>query len=299
MHRKIVIFKTGLGLGDVLLSTSIIKAWHRINRYDLLIVQTRFPELFKGNPDIRFSFHEDRRKSLESLFGKALIWRLGSYFNRMLENNEVKIIYPFPCANRHLMDGMADELGIELLDSERKPFVYLTEYEKNESGWARDHVVVQSTSTSYWTLNKGWIEGRMNELTARIRARGLNVIQLGDAKDEKLDDVIDMRGKTGLRESAAILSNAKLLIGLEGGLAHLARAVNCPAIIIYTGYTKPVETGYSENINIRSDKAGESCWKREYCDHCRISAGDISVENVFSEFEKWEQADKGKASERK
>ena len=50
-----------------------------------------------------------------------------------------------------------------------------------------------------------------------------------------LKGALDLRGKTGLREAAAILSNSLVFIGQVGFLMHLARAVDCRSVIVYGG----------------------------------------------------------------
>jgi ADP-heptose:LPS heptosyltransferase len=92
---------------------------------------------------------------------------------------------------------------------------------------------------------------------------------------------VDLRGKTSLRECAALLTNAAVFVGLEGGLMHLARSVDRRSVIIYTGYTRPEDTGYPENRNLRDARAGEGCWSRGACEHCRASAEAVGSDEVL------------------
>jgi ADP-heptose:LPS heptosyltransferase len=69
-------------------------------------------------------------------------------------------------------------------------------------------------------------------------------------------------------------------VGLEGGLVHLARAVNTKSVVIYTHYTLPEETGYAENVNLRAAHDGEACWKRETCQQCSKAALAIAAASV-------------------
>jgi len=96
------------------------------------------------------------------------------------------------------------------------------------------------------------------------------VIQLGSAEDIPLEHVLDLRGKTTIRETAAILANARLFLGMEGGLMHLARAVDTRSVIIYTGFITPEYSGYAVNANLFGpvERKDLPCWNREkcYCD---------------------------------
>lgn len=273
-----VIFRTGYGVGDILMASGVLRAWRRIRNGERALIVSRFPELFKHNPDVIGAVAEDRYQRFFKFFAKPFIWRVGN----ILDARTIKPTYPFPAPGRHLMDSMAETIGITLLPEERRPFLYLTRTEMDAQHWAKGCVAVQSSSTTYWTPNKNWVPGRMQSVVNGLNTLGCKVIQLGIVEDEALENVTDLRGKTTLREGAAILANVKLFIGLEGGLIHTARAVNCPAVVIYTGYTTPTETGYPENINIRADSAGESCWSRVPCEHCKQSADAIQVEEVIN-----------------
>jgi ADP-heptose:LPS heptosyltransferase len=281
-----VIFRTGLGVGDVLLATGVLKAWVRQN-HEKVFVETIYPDLYSNSPWVRGLWTEGKKDNLfRSLFAHRGVWRVGNYVCKVLNHYTIKPTYPFPCRGKHLMDAMAECIGVTLHPEERRPFIYLTENEISAQSWAKGCIVVQSSSTNYWTVNKHWVPGRMQVVVDQLVQNGLNIIHLGSTDDESLQSVRDLRGKTTLREAAAILANALLLIGLEGGLMHLARAVDARAIVIYTGYTLPQETGYPENINLRDPGAGEGCWRREYCEHCTRSAETISVGMVLEAFER-------------
>ncbi|MCB2199958.1 glycosyltransferase family 9 protein [bacterium] len=51
--------------------------------------------------------------------------------------------------------------------------------------------------------------------------------------DEQFDNVIDLTGKTGLLEAAAVLEQAKVLVSGDTGPMHLAVAVGVPMVTLY------------------------------------------------------------------
>jgi len=275
-----VIFRTGLGVGDVLMATGVLRAFRR-KRPQRVIVETHYPELFKGNPDAWWVWKEGQfTDGIQSIFGRRLIWRIGSRLAVKYDQLRTTPSHPFPCKGVHIMDAMAKTIGVTLLSEERRPYLYLSKLELKSQEWAQGFAAVQSSSSTYWTPNKNWIPGRMQQVVDMLNEKGYSLVQLGSLEDQPLEHVTDLRGKTSLLQSAAILANSRLLIGLEGGLVHLARAVGTTTVVIYTGYTLPEETGYTENINLRSLSAGESCWSRVPCEHCRESAAQISVDQV-------------------
>lgn len=274
------ILRTGLGVGDTLLATGVLEALARVHGKKF-IVETRYPELFLRNPHVAAIWPAGRPAQLvKTVFDRPFVWRMGSAINAWLDRRSIGASYPFPCRNRHLIHAMAESAGVELLPHERRPFIYLTKDEIEAQRWAKGWIAVQSSSSTYWTPNKNWVPGRMQEVVNALRGEGYEFVHLGLREDEPLVGVKDLRGTNNLRVSAAILTNAALFIGLEGGLVHLARAVNTKSVVIYTHYTLPEETGYGENINLRTANAEDACWKRDACDLCRASAEGLTSATV-------------------
>jgi ADP-heptose:LPS heptosyltransferase len=94
--------------------------------------------------------------------------------------------------------------------------------------------------------------------------------------------VHDLRGKTSLRESAAVLANSVLLLGQVGFLMHLARAVDRPAVIIYGGREKPWQSGYSCNTNLATEPYCSPCWRWNACHNPveRVCMRHVEVDDV-------------------
>jgi heptosyltransferase-2 len=67
------------------------------------------------------------------------------------------------------------------------------------------------------------------------RAAGDEVRQIGGAR------VVNLCGETDLMTAAAIASSARLFVGNDSGLAHLAGAVGCPLVVL-SGADNPNET---------------------------------------------------------
>ena len=89
-----------------------------------------------------------------------------------------------------------------------------------------------------------------------VQERGLKVVLVGSGDDRKSGDemlaiigkdrVVNLAGKTGLRELAAVLSRAELFIGNDSGPAHLSAAVGIPSVIL-SGADDPAETSPVSN----------------------------------------------------
>ena len=106
------------------------------------------------------------------------------------------------------------------------------------------------------------------------------VVQLGLPTDPLLHGAEDLRGKKSLRESGAILASAAAFIGLVGFLMHLARAVDCPAVVVYGGREHPDQSGYVCNENLFTSLPCSPCWRWNSCDFEHRCMTDIHPEHV-------------------
>jgi ADP-heptose:LPS heptosyltransferase len=56
---------------------------------------------------------------------------------------------------------------------------------------------------------------------------------------------------------------------------HLARAVECPSVIVYGGRELPELTGYPCNVNLARRPPCAPCWQRSRCDFDRVCTDAI------------------------
>jgi ADP-heptose:LPS heptosyltransferase len=117
-------------------------------------------------------------------------------------------------------------------------------------------------------------------VTAALR-RDFRLIQVGSKSDPPIDGALDLRGKTSYREAAALLANSVLFLGLVGFLMHLARAVDCRAVIIYGGRERPWQSGYGCNVNLTGDTSCSPCWRWNTCEYDRECMKLVTVDAVL------------------
>lgn len=129
----------------------------------------------------------------------------------------------------------------------------------------------------------------------------LRIILIGGADDRKegdriaeaietddiIDEVINLAGKTNLRETAALLSRARIFIGNDSGPAHLAAAVGVPLVVL-SGADDPRETSpisnqkkliYPDHLECISCVKNKCPLKGEHFMRCMK---EISVEMVLT-----------------
>jgi len=81
------------------------------------------------------------------------------------------------------------------------------------------------------------------------------------------------------RQALVALSQAKLYIGPEGGLAHGAAALGVKAVVLFGGFTDPKILGYPTNVNLTGGT--EPCGSLSRCSHCIEAMKAISIDQVY------------------
>lgn len=180
----------------------------------------------------------------------------------------------------HLAEQMARSIGLDL------PAGWAPVYRpRGPAGVESGAIVVQNSCRGalYAAVTKEWPFDRWTRLAERLMADGHRLVQIGTQEDPPVPRAVDLRGKTDLPRAAAILEEAKLFIGLESGLMHLAAAVRVPSVIIYGGRTRPHETGYSFHRHVGVSQLP--------CSGCALNSGcpievqcmtDISLDQVWN-----------------
>jgi hypothetical protein len=262
------------GIGDALLCSVVCRELRNRQARGIWL-ETRTPALFAGNPDIdRVTPPDPRVASYASKLGARLLEPRYNHFD--------------PVSGRHLyrpghqIAAMCAASGITG-EVTLRPYFFLTPAERESGQVAPRQIAIQSSGAAarFPILNKEWFPDRFAQVAEALASR-FNLVQLGAPQDPLLPGVRDLRGKTTVRESAAVLSQSQLFIGLEGFLMHLARAVECRSVIVYGGHTHPAHTGYAAFENFYSAVPCAPCWLREGCpnDHeCmrRITAQEVLV----------------------
>lgn len=176
-----------------------------------------------------------------------------------------------------------------------RPYCHLLPEETKAGRIAPLQLVVQSVGDKThgtWMANKLWRHDRLADVVTAVRQKNPEVvwIQLGAPGDRLLPDVVDLRGRTTLRQSAATLSQSACFVGTSGFLVHLARAVECRSVVVYGGREHAWQSGYSCNVNVESHPACAPCWRWSDCDFERecmekIDSGTV-VQAVQSAIER-------------
>jgi len=267
-------FQSAGRMGDDLICTVVCRELRKRSKRSLAVI-TQNPGLFEKNPDIE--------KIIRQSDARLNRWgRAGLPVRKLIHTgyDPARDIDLPP--DEHILIRMCRTAGITG-PVELRPYIFLTPTELAAGRLADNQVAIQSTGMAapFAMQNREWYPQRFQELCAQLRS-DVRVVQIGSSSDMKLEGAIDLRGKTSVRQTAAVLANSLVFIGLVGFPMHLARAVDCRSVIIYGGREKPAITGYVANKNLYSQVRCAPCWLRNACEFNRKCMDMITVDQVIA-----------------
>jgi ADP-heptose:LPS heptosyltransferase len=276
INKPDLVLKYGNSLGDDLLCTIIANQLF-LNGKKNIWVKTNYPELYYNNPYISRIVTNKNERFFNYYISKLSIPEvqpLYSNYNNLSDSDKIP--------DKHIIYKMCDSSRVQY-PLKLSPFIFLTNKEKKVGSKYSGCIIIQSSgiSSNNPMTTKEWDYNKFNDLVSKLKNK-FTFVQIGANSDPLLNNVIDLRGKTNIRESASILFNAKLFIGLVGFLMHLSKAVNCKSVIIYGGREQPSQSGYIENENICTSLECSPCWIRSNCPNNMKCMSQISVEDVLN-----------------
>lgn len=153
----------------------------------------------------------------------------------------------------HIIDILAGDFGVSAVDHRCE--LYFTSDEMAASmedrrrlGLDGEYVVVEPNSREGWFGDlRTWPFERWQALADALQAElRCRLVQIGEAASRPLDGVLNLSGLLPFRRSALLMKQARLFVGQEGGLNHVANAVDVPSVMIWGGLTLPEFAAYKE-----------------------------------------------------
>jgi lipopolysaccharide heptosyltransferase II len=143
--------------------------------------------------------------------------------------------------------------------------------------------------------SRQWLPAATAALCARLRARGLGVVLVGGPDDaafaEAVQDagggpLLNLVGRTTLRDVIAVMEHAAVAIGPDTGPMHIAAAVGAPVVALF-GATSPLRSGPwgCEDLVVRGDAPCVPCY-RARCPIGRLCMESITPETVMERVER-------------
>jgi heptosyltransferase-2 len=204
-------------------------------------------------------------------------------FSTPLRSLLLDIPVPFPSTktSQHLVKTykmLLEPLGIPL--SETPPQLYISHHEQQSTrewmakyGIRQGDIIVGINPGAAYGSAKCWLPERFKELSQLLLQNPkIKIIYFGDKAGAPLvnqlcagmpESVINLAGKTSLRELMAFIQACTVFLTNDSGPMHIASALGTPLIALF-GSTSDVATGpYSGGIVLHKHVACSPCYRRE------------------------------------
>jgi ADP-heptose:LPS heptosyltransferase len=263
---KKLILKCGFTVGDVVMLTAAVRDLHHWypGRF-LTDVRTFCPDLWKNNPHIRALSDDDREAT-----------QIDCTYPLINQSNET----PYHCLHG-FVEFFNDRLGLHIKPTAFKGDIHLSNQER---AWYSQVHEVTGRALPFWIMAAGgkydltikwWQSRRYQEVVDHFRGR-IQFVQVGERGHHhpKLDGVIDLRGRTTLRELVRLVYHSQGVLCSITALMHLAAAVetkrgqppNRPCVVIAGGREPTHWEAYPHHQFIHTIGAlpccaNGGCWK--------------------------------------
>lgn len=268
-------------MGDVLLMEPMIRNLKYTHPHALIIVYTRYTELFLHNPYIDILIKEER---------------YGSFNETLTIQNCTDVLINLDFAYEKqpefsIMQAYKKEAGVHSCIVECKPILYFQPlYHKKLQPITKELININPEKIGAINIGRKYEHDRtiplqiIEKALIALQKEGVEIVFLLGTNDnynaqslptqQNYPQIIDLVGKTSLHESALILSFCDIFIAPDTGLVHLAAAVSCPTIAFFGLALPEKRIDYSSNIFglIREDLECIGCLhktKNNIDPHCK------------------------------
>ncbi|MGE3177042.1 MAG: glycosyltransferase family 9 protein [Vicinamibacterales bacterium] len=265
MPRKLLL-RNWQSPGDIVMLTAAVRDLHRAHPGEFLTdVRTPFPDLWTHNPHLTPLRDDDPE-----------VERVECHYPLIDRCNDT------PCHFLHGFPAYLNErLDLRIRVTEFKGDIHLSAEEKHE---ADALVAADPDRRPYWLFVSGgkydftikwWDPARMQAVVNHFLGR-LDFVQVGEPSHHHpaLSHVVDLRGRTTLRQLIRLVYHAQGVISPVSLLMHLAAAVETPAaalrhrpcVVVAGGREPPHWTAYPHHQFLHTvgmlpccDNGG--CWR--------------------------------------
>jgi len=280
-HSVYILMLKPLGLGDLMmLSPFIIKVVERFGSASIYLV-TEYPKFIDFNSvewvHPKFFFTHNRNDAL--VISPTLSWRhlrfvrqcgflLGYFLSNRINSNFIDTFEKYDARHGHYFqraEYLLEILGYERSSDNDYCYPSLISSQLDDFGLNDEYVCVSPYSN--WKERQYPVES-YSEVVAAI-SNYVQVVLIGGSDDAEYEmaesfqqeSVLNLVGKTDIQQVVSILSNAKLFIGNDSGLSHMAFLADIPSLVVFgcvAGSQRiPLNSSLSKRIGVLG--AGNEC----------------------------------------
>ena len=299
LRRELVYIVRKGGIGDLICILTFVEEMKRLNPKKIIVFETfpanmPIPSMCKA---VDMVIDDSGR---EGFFAKTIL----RPHNILHLNLQSDLNYKIPLKNKHILSSFCELFDLRYKNDKVFKLSSNKIYKKRinkktksfESPSATQILVIHAGATwkvKEWPLNR-WdaLVGMLNEKT------NFKVIQVGEdyvgsalnRQAPRVKGAFDLVGQISLYETVALLEKARLFIGIDSGILHMAGSVGTPCVGLFGPtipdfflHSKTPSIGVSSKIDCigcQHNSAGVPHWKDD-CPNSILCMNQISVEQVF------------------
>ena len=202
-----------------------------------------------------------------------------------------------PVGDRHIGSEyrhLASTLGLDT--SEFRMRVALTDEDRAAAAATRSRLGLSAGYAVFCPFTtrpqKHWRTERWPALATELRTRlGLRSIVLGGPADASRAEAMaaaagtelnSLAGATSLREAAALIEGADLLVGVDTGLTHMGSAFGIPTVALFGSTCPYLDAGRPRTVVIYKALPCSPCKRHPTCGGAFTCMSDITVEEIVT-----------------
>ncbi len=210
-------------LGDTICLTGVIREYNEIYPNEELYIKSNYPELFCYS---KYAKNAKENMPIKE-FGK--VFKLD--YRALSERR-----------NKHIVDNLAEQLGISIMPAQRRPCISIKDYEikifERRFILPKLKPVIIISPFSRWKT-RNWVEQRWREVGQYLIDKyDAFLIQVGKENEPFLGIGSNLLGLTDVRTLAILLSKSVMFLSVDNGIHHLAASVGTPGVVLF-GPVKP------------------------------------------------------------
>ncbi|MFQ5470927.1 MAG: glycosyltransferase family 9 protein [Gammaproteobacteria bacterium] len=189
---------------------------------------------------------------------------------------------------------LAEQLGLDLQE-----FSMHVALAQEDLDFANEIINRENLNSGYSILcpfttrpQKHWVQDNWVAVAERLwQERSLRSVVLGGPADKDTaksmvagheEFLINLTGKTGLRQASALINRAGLLIGVDTGLTHVGTAFRIPTIAIFGSTCPYLDAGSEKTHIIYKALECSPCRRNPTCGGAYTCLTSITVDEVVS-----------------